>query len=608
MNTGCPGYPHKHVVDKRWELIHIASPRLTPRDPAGDPTEACDNSVVVPLTDCPTPGSYYVTSIPRLDKGNTSLQALRHVSPTRILSKLCAYAMIDQRKRLHVSPFSENLLAAALPPSIISLATAISFHTIQAFPEKNYGYVELPAMEAEKIKKKLNGSILKGKKIRVEEARPRKRHREETEEVAQGQSPADIAETRSRSSKKSKKSATIMSGRELSPGRKIKRGWTDPEKDKSRKSDKRSSSQLSSKYSEREELLFRTKVPPNKAQNQKKDRKGGKTRAQGTLIHEFERSTIQPSFLREDQKGYSKGRAAEYVDGKGWVDEKGQVVEEEKRIVGSRKQRHGASQSIHVSVESKRSSSVEAESRSPENNSLNEVESSLSEPSDTRPTKLQNPQSSVFREAEAEAVEDGDETSSDGTSSDSSSDSGQHSDAADPPSTTSLEDSHPTGTSDSSVHPLEALFKRPQRAASQDVPKPSLEVQTSFSFFEADEDTSATIVPETPFNSQDQRSRVLRSAAPTPDTAAPSRFNSWGSGRKDAESEDEDEDEDAAAVGQSGDKTPSRPAREQPREESDFAKWFWENRGDNNRAWKRRRREVMKEKRQRENRQRGHRV
>lgn len=39
--------------------------------------------------------------------------------------------------------------------------------------------------------------------------------------------------------------------------------------------------------------------------------------------------------------------------------------------------------------------------------------------------------------------------------------------------------------------------------------------------------------------------------------------------------------------------------------ESDFANWFWENRGENNRAWKRRRREAAKEKRQRENRQRG---
>lgn len=39
--------------------------------------------------------------------------------------------------------------------------------------------------------------------------------------------------------------------------------------------------------------------------------------------------------------------------------------------------------------------------------------------------------------------------------------------------------------------------------------------------------------------------------------------------------------------------------------ETEFAKWFWENRGDNNRAWKKRRREVAKEERQRENRRKG---
>lgn len=38
---------------------------------------------------------------------------------------------------------------------------------------------------------------------------------------------------------------------------------------------------------------------------------------------------------------------------------------------------------------------------------------------------------------------------------------------------------------------------------------------------------------------------------------------------------------------------------------SDFQKWFWENRGEVNRGWKKRRKVVSKEKRQRENRKRG---
>jgi len=60
---------------------------------------------------------------------------------------------------------------------------------------------------------------------------------------------------------------------------------------------------------------------------------------------------------------------------------------------------------------------------------------------------------------------------------------------------------------------------------------------------------------------------------------------------------------------EAGDDTPSKPAssEEKGRKESDFANFFWENRGDNNRTWKRRAREAKKEKRQRENRQRSRR-
>ena len=44
------------------------------------------------------------------------------------------------------------------------------------------------------------------------------------------------------------------------------------------------------------------------------------------------------------------------------------------------------------------------------------------------------------------------------------------------------------------------------------------------------------------------------------------------------------------------------PSREAP--QSDFAKWFWEHRGETNRAWKRRRREAAKEKRKSDNKRR----
>jgi len=50
-------------------------------------------------------------------------------------------------------------------PRLLDSVSNVSYHTLQTFPENSYGYLDIPTMEAEKIKKKLNGAILKGKKI-----------------------------------------------------------------------------------------------------------------------------------------------------------------------------------------------------------------------------------------------------------------------------------------------------------------------------------------------------------------------------------------------------------------------------------------------------------
>ena len=73
--------------------------------------------------------------------------------------------------RLHITPFNASLLSAIVPPSMSSFAKNISFHNIETFPEKQYGFVELPVEQATKIKKKLNGATLRGSKIVIQEAR-----------------------------------------------------------------------------------------------------------------------------------------------------------------------------------------------------------------------------------------------------------------------------------------------------------------------------------------------------------------------------------------------------------------------------------------------------
>jgi hypothetical protein len=98
--------------------------------------------------------------------------------------------------------------------------------------------------------------------------------------------------------------------------------------------------------------------------------------------------------------------------------------------------------------------------------------------------------------------------------------------------------------------------------------------------------------------------RGVRSAAPTPDTAHPShRFIPW-----DPEDDIRDQNDDELADENSEEDEPAAPNSaaahgedKDARTTSDFQKWFWENRGELNRSWKRRRKLAGKEKRYREN-------
>ncbi|KIX09983.1 uncharacterized protein Z518_01064 [Rhinocladiella mackenziei CBS 650.93] len=489
--------------------------------------------------------------------------------------------------RLHITPFSPDLLHAVVGPNLLSTVSNISYHTIQTFPENNYGYLELPTMEAEKVKKKLHGTILKGKKMKIEEARPKKRRRVE-EAVEEPAKDGTIT-----GAKKTKKDRNVISGHELPLDRKVKRGWTESSSTISGKMSKGKKPSSTSKFSDKNELLFRTKLLPNKAEPVSAARKGkGKKKKSNDeyVVHEFEKSTIQPSFLREDVGWCIKGNL-EYVEGQGWIDETGRTVEKEsERILKKREAMKSANNTNRQ------------EAKHPDQDC---GVSTSSNDDDDEEKSDQDLQETRLPPAEAD-----DETSSSGSSSDSPSDSksdvetGASASERDRAYSASASDDKPNREPD--VHPLEALFKKPSKPTSQDIAKPTLEVTTSFSFFESgnnddiDEDTS---IPGTPFSSQDLRMRGLRSAAPTPDTAHPSRFNGYGSsclpGDDELEEDGHDQDAEAAPSDQS---KGYQPLSETPsRKQSEFEKKFWENRADNNRAWKLRRRTVLKEKRQRQN-------
>jgi hypothetical protein len=541
----------------------------------------------------------------------------------------------DKTVRLHITPLKPELLKVYLAPSVLPLAQNISYHTVETFPERGYGYLELPEVEAQKLRKKLNGLTLRGAKVSIEMAKSEKRKAREEADAAKDKEEAERPAKRVKKEKK-KYEVGVMEGAELEDDRKVKRGWTEPpskgkkeRKEKKEKKDKKDKDykheQRKSKYTKEPEVLFKAKLTPVAAtevarKEKKKDKKDKKSKSREVVVHEFEKNTKTPSFLKETKVSTEKKPAVEYVNGQGWVDEDGNVVEPETGKARNRR----ALELVDWPVES--------ESKKPKE--------------DTKKAKATPPPSS----SESEAEDDSSVVSS--SSEDESSDSEAESDvdeseAESAPSTpapvvngtSASGDIQATESAENGVHPLEALFKRPKPSPgtiSISTPKRLTPINTSFSFFENNEEAmdvdpkgeAVDDAPTTPFTERDIW-RGLRSAAPTPDTAAIDRRFSfdWRKGSHEANEEEDDdemggdteaehqlsqntkanatskhlpgvaeEDDDAeveAGAGEQG--TEEKP-------ESEFRKWFWENRGDLNRSWKKRRREALKAKRHTENR------
>ncbi|KAH7045261.1 hypothetical protein B0J12DRAFT_628018, partial [Macrophomina phaseolina] len=514
-----------------------------------------------------------------------------------------------ERTRLHITPFNPDLLKAFIPPSLLPQASQISYHTVQTFPEKGFGYVELPTMEAQKLKKKLHGSILKGHKVRIEDARPEKRKKIVEEAQAATQAGVDEEDRKAgKKIKKVKRKDGVLPGFELPDERHVKRGWTEPDskKDHKRKDkkdkgkgEKKHKSQPS-KYTTEKELLFKTKLPPNAIPLAKSDRavekpKKAKKTTREVVVHEFAKTTKHASFLKSSQVSKDAKNTAEFVEGKGWVDEEGIVVEPESE---SRRRRREAEAEAKQKREEKKAAAAKEEKGSDNSSVVSTSSSDVSSGSESESEEVSS------SEAESEVAQ---EHEADEEPSPEFKPPVAHTNAAD----TGNPEQEATAKE---VHPLEALFKRPIMAEGG-TPTKLAPINTSFSFFGGGEDDEEEAVEEanpplTPYTRQDLQIRGMRSAAPTPDTAAiGKRF--W---RNDDDDEEDEEDEqvedsmmhiDANLVSvrtKTSDVTSAPVQGSDSAEQSDFAKHFWEHRGDYNRAWKKRRREAMKVQRQRENR------
>lgn len=534
------------------------------------------------------------------------------------------------RKRLHISPFNAQILPIVLTPSLLHQASNISYHTIQSSPKNNYGYVDLPEIEADKLKKKLHGSVLKGSKMRVDLARHAKDMMERpnfsSESTPSNTSRRGIAKTREEG---------VIPGYELPTERKVKRGWTEPAsgdvKSTKRRNDKMDTNPNpnTTPLTGKAEVLFKTTLPPNapnakdsKAGKVKKRKRGDSNR--DVVVHEFANNTKHASFLRDQPSAKGKKATSEYIEGNGWVDEDGNTVEAEpkKRRVKVKTEGDRNEVGDTKSGRSRRSSKLDvplvevsspipqdikgeptddetsSSSSSSDSESASEAKTSEKPPPERKQTrtsarnaKAKNKGLGISEAGDGEAEVDRIERLSITRSS-----------ATPPP----VQEAPPTSVpATNGVNPLEALFKRPNNAASHTPKKPNLEVSTSFRFFDSDADegeSQSLTIPHTPFTQQDIRQRRQRSAAPTPDTAAPGKtFGDIWAGTSDVSDADEEDEKEAAVAGKAED---ASTGSNEEKPESDFSKWFWEHRGETNRAWKRRRREAAKEKRQKENKER----
>ena len=534
----------------------------------------------------------------------------------------------EVRTRLHITPFNPELLNRYIPSSVQPLATDISFHSVETFPERGFGYVELPASEALKLKNKLNGMTLKGSKVKIEEAKPERKRkgREEQEEV---EDEVDDKKARKKAKKDSKKEKTkrkhgelLLEGHELPEGRHVKRGWTE-DKAKSKKTSKKDDTIKDKK------LKFKTVVPPNKVEVEKDSVK--KSRTKEKKEEEEKKSGRKEVVVTEGKKssrpaagGKARKGELQYEDGQGWVNEEGEVIEAETEKQKRKRDRKAAKKAAKE-AEEEPAAEQEPESEVKQDRIVAEAPELDSEPEDEGIIELahaslpthgawsgdEDTASSPSVSSVSSISSDSDSESGPDPVSDADTEAGLDKQLAQARSNTVSNKNTQTPEAiaipvqEKEVHPLEALFKRaPPTETAKPKPAP---IDTSFSFFEADADdvdvgaTAELRIPQTPRTKEDLAWRGQRSAAPTPDTAAiGKRFDFAFGQNQDEDEEEEDEEMVDAEV------TQAKQGGEG--EESEFRKWFYENRGALNRGWKKRRKDERKSLRQRENRKVGRRV
>jgi len=462
-------------------------------------------------------------------------------------------------------------------------------------------YLDLPAEEAQKLRQKFNNTILRGKKMRVEEARADSKKKRRAEEAVGGE--ADATPASLQKSKKPRPEQGVLHGVELPQGRHVKRGWTQEAQDKHK--NKRSYSTKS----EKSQMLFRVALPPNVASKldskERKQKKPTKTSPTTLEVKEYTKTTKHPTFLRSSAAKREGNGPLSFVDGKGWVDTLGAVIEP----VSTKREK-----SIRSSISAMNSKPNPKSAMIAVGESV--VHSEPHDSSSDSESEVSSDSGSDISSSSASTSSDEDASSSKRTPITGAQHDAPHVPspnvstlpAAAPTNPLELTREHPDVKQQKEIHPLEALYKRPKNDPS--APRPLTEpetapIKTVFNFFETEENEAPHekdsndaefAVPQTPFAKRDQESRSMRSAAPTPDTAAPKgRFRAPWSAAEDEEGDDLGGE--STMIASSPVKGDAHQPDGQVRPLTAFEQQFWKEQGDYNRSWKARRREAQKEQR-----------
>jgi hypothetical protein len=615
--------------------------------------------------------------------------------------------------RLHITPLTAETASSILPAGT-DLST-VSYHAIPTFPENAYGFVDLPTAAAEKLKKKLHGAMFRGVKVRVEEARP-----EEWKERVAKQREETKEERRERKrEKKRKREDGVLEGMQLDENRRIARGWVDKEKkerkekteakDKDGKKEKKEKKEK--KKPDRSECLFKAAIPANKVDLIKeKPKKAKKSKEEKALekaakkdkktrkvIREFENSEKFPAFLKSSQLDPTRGPSDfvdEFVDGVGWVDGKGNVVEEppKKKHKKDKKKERADKEVIEAPKEAIPEPEVsetpkvvdfdEDSAPAPDAMDIDDAASVSSEeaffdvPDDTAqntsvvdteqdesdndseadkaegkvtdvkraksvPADEEESSSESESEFEADSSEDEDANVQEAVATEDKVSAGQQDDSADSESSDEEDETEPKPSPPkekptlapivTEVHPLEALYK-PSTADTTESTTIASTGTFRFGFGggdDSEDEDDGVAQTSTPYRDPGR----YRSSAPTPDTAIGNkRFFSPTSASEESPTESKapstsiapflgavdapllfNHEESRFLKGMSlWQKLPQPkallPSEEQEQAEGEaitdpvelWKKRFYDNRGEWNREWKRRRKEGLKAKRKRE--------